>query len=608
MMRIRDNHLIGRLLRLTRSESGFSMLPAMTAVFVGSLISMGAWTAAHGDISLQQSDRYEKRAYAAAQAGLADYVQHLSADSSYWSYCDTPPNNASPGAVNDTDIGSAGHPNRRWLPSGTDESLPYQYTIDLMPTNGYATCKASSNRTATMVDQSNGTFRIRVTGRSGPPIPNTATINPDPKNPGNFVAKTAASIEQWRQLRWKRRSIVVDFRRRGFLDFAYFTDEEGMDPTLQTDPVFAGANCNLHFWASNVSGPASGRRYWDGTRNYWNGSSWVRPECTEIQFGSNDDLRGPFHTNDSIFVASGATFGNVGRNDRIEISADNCPIRTATHSSCRSGPGGTGITINGTLAMGSAAAPELNLPDANEDLATYGEPANGGYTFYGATKIVLKTNVIDVTNADVNGGAVQTMPYPASGVIYVVKKPGCVSFTARNNYQFPAACGSVEIEGTYNVPLTIAAETDIIATDDVLASPSAPDAVLGLIANEFVRVRHYIQGDNSGTIDNVTTCSNVGSKRVNEIDAAILALQHSFVVDNYRCGRPLGTLTLKGGLTQKYRGAVGTSGGNTGYVKDYNYDYRLRYLTPPYFLTPALSGWRISRYREQVPPCACTGG
>lgn len=593
-MSIHDNNLMRRLWRRARSEGGFSMLPAMTAVFVGSLISMGAWSAAHSDVSLQQTDRYEKRAFAAAQAGLSDYVQHLSSDSSYWSYCDAPPNNGDPGALNDTDIGTLAHPKRRWLPAGADESLPFQYTIDLIPTNGYATCKASSNRTATMVDQSNGTFRVRVTGRSGPPIPNTATINPDPANPGNFVAKSVASIEQWRQLRWKRRSVVIDFRRRGFLDFAYFTDQEGQDPTLQADPVFAGSKCNVHYYG--------GRDQWDGTKSYWNGSAWTKPLCTEIQFASNDDMKGPFHTNDGIDAVSGATFGNVGKNDRIEISADNCPERDQAHGGC----GNNRATFNGPLVTGNANAPELTLPEENEDLAIYGEPANNGYTYYGATKIILKSNgTMDVTN---NGTTVLGKPYPGSGVIYVAQKPGCTSFDGKHNYQFPANCGSVEVEGTYNVPLTIAAQNDIVITDDITALTTAPDAVLGLIANDYVRVRHYVTGDSNGNILNdSTSCTNSGTKRVNTIQAAILALRHSFFVDNYRCGADLGTLTIKGGLTQKYRGTVGTSGG-TGYDKDYNYDYRLRYLTPPYFLTPSLSGWRISRYREQSPACVCTGG
>ena len=48
-----------------------------------------------------------------------------------------------------------------------------------------------------------------------------------------------------------------------------------------------------------------------------------------------------------------------------------------------------------------------------------------------------------------------------------------------------------------------------------------------------------------------------------EIDAAILALDHSFIVDNWDCGL-LGALTVKGAIAQKFRGPVGTYNSSTG--------------------------------------------
>ncbi len=80
------------------------------------------------------------------------------------------------------------------------------------------------------------------------------------------------------------------------------------------------------------------------------------------------------------------------------------------------------------------------------------------------------------------------------------------------------------------------------------------------------------------------------------IEAALLAINHSFVVDHYDCGNSQGTLTVKGAIAQKFRGAVGTTGGNTGYLKNYNYDDRLRFLTPPSFIKPEQSvDWTIGR-------------
>ena len=88
------------------------------------------------------------------------------------------------------------------------------------------------------------------------------------------------------------------------------------------------------------------------------------------------------------------------------------------------------------------------------------------------------------------------------------------------------------------------------------------------------------------------------------IEAAILALKDSFVVDNYQCGSALGTLTVFGAIAQKFRGPVGTFSGtdlNSGYAKDYNYNDALRYRSPPYFLDPMQAAWRVIRANEQVP-------
>jgi hypothetical protein len=83
------------------------------------------------------------------------------------------------------------------------------------------------------------------------------------------------------------------------------------------------------------------------------------------------------------------------------------------------------------------------------------------------------------------------------------------------------------------------------------------------------------------------------------IDAAILSLKHSFIVDHYNCGAPLGSLTINGALVQNFRGAVGTSDGSgnifTGYVKSYTYDDRLAYLLPPYLFDISTGGWEVGR-------------
>jgi hypothetical protein len=97
----------------------------------------------------------------------------------------------------------------------------------------------------------------------------------------------------------------------------------------------------------------------------------------------------------------------------------------------------------------------------------------------------------------------------------------------------------------------------------------------------------------------ITECKKnaYGSEEaVTKIEAALLALKHSFIVDNYRCGSRVGTLNVTGAIAQYYRGAVGTTGNNgAGYLKNYVYDNRLETTEPPSFIEPIKSDWVIGR-------------
>jgi hypothetical protein len=89
-----------------------------------------------------------------------------------------------------------------------------------------------------------------------------------------------------------------------------------------------------------------------------------------------------------------------------------------------------------------------------------------------------------------------------------------------------------------------------------------------------------------------------------EIWAAMLTVARSFNVQNYNSGTPKGDLIVRGSIAQKWRGAVSTFSGttlNTGYNKDYAYDSRLTYLSPPKFLDPVAASWVIGETSEDRP-------
>jgi hypothetical protein len=168
--------------------------------------------------------------------------------------------------------------------------------------------------------------------------------------------------------------------------------------------------------------------------------------------------------------------------------------------------------------------------------------------------------------------------------------------------------GTAYIEGTLKGRLTIAAENNVVITGDLTYSGgrTGTDA-LGLIANESVKIYHPVKCTSySWWTRECSGGQNLdrpnGSKFVDpQVNAAILTLEHSFIVQQYQFGSGLGDLNLFGTIAQRFRGPVGTTGGSTGYSKKYVYDTRMRYAPPPYFLDPVRSAWGVKTYSELTP-------
>ena len=188
---------------------------------------------------------------------------------------------------------------------------------------------------------------------------------------------------------------------------------------------------------------------------------------------------------------------------------------------------------------------------------------------------------------------------PANGVVYVQTVPSSSSRPEPLGvHRRRRATATSTCSGTLAGQLTIAAQNDIIIKGNLVYHqyPSGTD-VLGLIANNDVDIYHPV---------NSSGVNQAGSLTDPTVDAAILALDHSFFVQNWTKGAPLGNLTVNGVITQEFRGAVGTFSGTppviqTGYNKNYTYDTRLKYLSPPYFLSPTQSAWQRISYSEIIP-------
>ncbi|MDX6708537.1 MAG: hypothetical protein QOI48_4383, partial [Solirubrobacteraceae bacterium] len=540
--------------------------------------------------------------YAAAEGGVQYYLFHLAQDNAYWTNCTNVP---APSASEPSPIV------QQWNGSGTDTRTGHwrnvtggtsKYAIELLPANGNSSCDAN-NAEATMIDTTTGTFRVRATGRA-------------------LVGGV-------------KRSIVANFKRQSLLDFIYFTDKETRSPLLydvdrgnvpthslsgsgETLTEWAINNCD-RYYGNDTDGLRQNQKYhgeeYDSAAGTW--SALEEIHCSEIDFIDPDVTLGPFHTNDEFSCSGAPDFGEYGQ-DLVETSSSGQTAIPAI--GFRNPPTSSGATCSpdfiGTQVRNAA---KLEIPPTNLSLRRDTAPNN---RFVGRTQIKLAGANMIVTGTREDGTQLtnETVPIPADGVVFVSNsKPGvppgspgyqCPRYSVTNPY-VPVpdnACGNLEVSGNYSVNLTLTAENDIIVTEDLrrpAGNPPSPDVLLGLISNNFIRVYHPVLGCDvmRGCDYTTTTCPNgVGPGDI-QIDAAILSLNQSFLADNWFCGAALGNLTVRGAIVQKYRGPVGktTPPPARGYVKNYTYDRRLRYRSPPKFLDPVQAAWRIQTYSEQVP-------
>ena len=128
--------------------------------------------------------------------------------------------------------------------------------------------------------------------------------------------------------------------------------------------------------------------------------------------------------------------------------------------------------------------------------------------------------------------------------------------------------------------------------------------MLGLIANNFVRVYHpYSAGRPSKGELRTEATARARSSNL-DIDAAILRDQPLVHRRPLRLRQPAGHADRQ----RRDRAEVPRPGRHvqrqplvSGYSKNYNYDDRLRYLEPPHFLDPVQVAWHIQRETLDFP-------
>lgn len=269
-----------------------------------------------------------------------------------------------------------------------------------------------------------------------------------------------------------------------------------------------------------------------------------------VWFVGNDILQGPTHTNSHFHIKGDPVFTDVvGSSDNfITFYNDGNYIYTSNPSN----PPYDEPDFQQGIDLG---AEPVNMPSQALDLRAAAN--SGGIYLAGDTTVVLNPDgTMNITNPN-QGWIDQNMALPANGAFFVNE-------------------GNVYVSGTLDGQLTIGSSMDVVITDnlvyadDPLVNPNSDD-VLGLI------------GENDVVISQGTPFDL-------QVYASIMALENSFMVENWDLGPAKGTLTVYGGIIQDERGPVGTFSGATGeklsgYSKNYIYDPRLVNTPPPFYPT-----------------------
>jgi hypothetical protein len=412
------------------------------------------------------------------------------------------------------------------------------------------------------------------------------------------------------------RTLTANLRPGSFLNYIYHTDLENLDPVLWTTNTTQIANCS---------------KYW------WNGRSSA--SCSEITFPPSDVINGPLHSNDALSVGDtslAVTFTNA-RTETSYAPSSGKPWRgTAT-------PRGTAPYV----------APIVQIPASNDELkkvaANIAQAEGCLYTgatkitFNGTTMTVLSPNTTAAPARCYNSSSVtsrntaQTVTIPRviyvddyagscgnggtaknTGLGYPLGPPGSTEYVGTGDrvwsgsYRGPVydcTDGTAYIAGTIDTAVTVGTAQDIVVTANLSYQDSSASStdVLGLIPGHFAWVYHPVQLSGS-------TYTNMLPTPVTRIDAAILAVKDSFIVQNYDLGPPISTITtnrlnVTGAIAQKFRGRVAgnlsSSDGSVsaGYVKNYVYDERFqRGVQPPYFLKPVSAPWEVRRVSDSPVP------
>lgn len=321
------------------------------------------------------------------------------------------------------------------------------------------------------------------------------------------------------------REVEAYLEIESFSKFAYFTDNEGGTSSnpirfITGDQLTGHVHTNGHF---TIAG---------------------NPEFTNRMTSANNDEKGTYGRFDTVNYRYRRS-DNRYTYDPAEfyVAASNnydtdkpLPLNDSEEFSFAGGQTGIPLPTDGGEAINVAKAEN-----------TY---------FEGPHRVVFKNDgTADLYKGTTDRYGNVNYPSTPTNSISTIREPGVTLYFN----------GQTETYGDIKGRVTLGSTGNVVIPDN-LQYVDDTNCVLGILCRQSIYVK-----------------TNINVKEDIYIDAVMMCLNGSFTVDQYSSGRDRGTLHVFGGIIQKTRGAVGTSGGyygRTGYTKDYVYDKKLRSFPP----------------------------
>jgi Tfp pilus assembly protein PilV len=493
----------------------------------------------------------------------------------------------------------------------------------LYPEEGYATLE-------------NGVTLTDAAGAVIPGVKRWTYAGPVGQTSGQYgVFGSIVSVVQAGNARVVRRG---DVAQESFAKYAYFTDQEPSNIAFGGGDVITGpvhSNDDIQIYSSRATfrGPGSvttaktitGRQYGTFTQGYTERAPTI-PLPTVADLGR---LQGYAQSGGTAFTAPGGgtqwearlriDFMTIELNDNGRVDEDEGFFRVFRST------GQISYLMGKPNGLGWDASENCGWYDADGVFrAAVDSPGNNN-----ERRDLLRTPgsrcFLGGSDALFNGQFVPTIPgrgeWVRRGAGLAAVHPRLAA-RADVDFLFPLSrnlnpnfkgvihvTGKVAVSGTLRGRVTLAATDRIFIVDDVTYATdgNACEDILGLFGGADIVVSDNLLNTPQRLANN-DIWRSFDSTPSEFVNAVVLTL-NTFTVENFDggpvnaelCQQNLfgrGCLFLTGGIIQRTRGAVGTSGG-TGYLKRYAYDTCAFTDPPPYF--PTTSHFGRTRYYELNP-------